>query len=235
MKSAFLCFLFLIFAFVRAENSTPAANSLPKTTYASEFSKKDSSTRVEWQQLVAQAAQKSQEQQVLEALTYVAAAEQIFANHPHLLAIKSFCYIQQQRLDLALETAKQSYALNNQQQPNIHNLAEVYFDLNQWDEAKKYYTKLLAFGSNPILQFKLDIIEIKLGNIESIKPKLADIDPLNPEPYYFFLNYVLHCEEHPHNSEIKNSLITQIKTIYQYNPNLLLPWFDKINHSGYGL
>ncbi|GEM_PF-3481975 len=215
------------------DNTT--STSTTTYTYETEFSKLDNATRIKWQELVSEATQLAQEQRVIEALYSLGQAEVIFAKHPQLLTIKSFSYIQQQRLDDALEYAQKAYDLNNNQYSAIHNLGEIYFDLNQWEKAKKYYTKLLDYADSPLLQFKLDIIEIKLGNLETVRPKLETLNPLAPEPYYLFLNYIVNCEDHPKNVEVKSALISQIKTIYQYSPNTLLPWFDKINHSGYGL
>ena len=203
--------------------------------YQLEFSKLDSTSRKTWIQLLAKANESALAPQPLEAINYIAQAEAIFASHPQLLTLKTLCYLQQKRLDLALLSAQKAYDLDSENYTSTHNLAEIHFDLNQWDKAKTHYTKILESNNSLFLQFALDIIEIKLGNIDLIKPKLATLSPLSSEPYYFFLNYVITAEENPNNIEIQSALIEQIKSIYQYNPNLLIPWFDKLNASGYGL
>lgn len=189
---------------------------------------------------LSEASRMFQAKRIFESLDELHKAEKIFADVPELYNLKGSCYVEFRDFDKAMEEFQKAakFSPNN---PSIEfNIAEVRFvtarQNGKWQEAHDSFEALagkipennIALGR--LVEFKLLLCKIKLGQKDEVQKLAEKYDYLDESPYHYFANAAIAYEK---GDLLKAEEWLAMSGRIFGDPAILAPWQDTLVEFGY--
>jgi len=196
--------------------------------------------RTEYAKHMQEAYRVFQEKRVFETLDELAKARAIFKDDADALNLFGSCQVEFRAFDKAMEAYREAEKMAPDN-PNIRfNIGEVYFVTKKWKECLDTFEKIFKLVAEKdlkldpalarLIEFKILLCKIKLGNKEDAEILSEKYDYLDDSPYYYFAHAALAYEK---KDEVKaEEWLGMANRIFQ-NPAALSPWQDTMVEYGY--
>lgn len=242
--------LFLLSATLGAVAQEPSAPKKPAAEegksaapqqlkpYVEAFTNLPQERRDQYLKHMAEADRLFKDKRVFETLDELAKADLIFKDNPEALNVLGSCYVEFRDFDKALDAYQRALKLDPENQNIKFNVGEVYFVTKKWKECLSVFEEILkatkaqanitALGR--IIEFKILLCKIKLGQKEEVEILAEKYDYLDDSPYYYFAKAALAYNK---GDLVKAEEWLAIAGRIFQDPNALSAWQDTLVEFGY--
>lgn len=219
-----------------AEAAKPAAPQLKP--YMEAFTNLPQERREQYIKHATEADRLFKDKRVFESLDEISKAEAIFKDNPEGLNLRGSCYVEFRDFDKAMEAYQRALKLDPDNLNIKFNVGEVYFVTKKWKECLAVFDDILKgmagnaklVGLSRIVEFKILLCKIKLGQKEEAEILAEKYDFLDDYPYYYFAKASLAYEK---GDLVKaEEWLAMAGRIFQ-EPGALAPWQDTLVEFGY--
>lgn len=194
--------------------------------------------RVKFAEHLTKARELFQQKRIFETVEEIKNAESIFADAPDLENMAGACQVEFRAFDKAMEHFQRANALSPNNPNVLFNIAEVHFVQKQWKDAERYFERIMPMMKDDkaqmqmsrLVEFKLMLCKIKLGNLDAAKEIAGRHDHLDDSPFPYYAEAALAFQD---GDEVKAEIaLARAGRIFQ-NPAMIAPWKDTLMEFGY--
>lgn len=219
-----------------AEQGKPAIEKL--SPHMEAFSNLPQEQREQYLKHAVEADRLFKDKRIFETLDELAKASAIFKDNAEAYNLLGSCYVEFRDFDKALDAYQRALKLDPDNINIKFNVAEVYFVTKKWKESCSTFEEILKKSEGDekaaplmrIVEFKILLCKIKLGQQEEAEILANKYDYLDDSPYYYFAKASLAYEK---NDLVKaEEWLAMAGRIFQ-DPAILAPWQDTLVEFGY--
>jgi hypothetical protein len=216
------------------ESSAPEAKSLMPNQ--EEFLNLPQEARTEFGKHLVEAHRLARQKRTFEAMDELNKGALIFAFSPEIHNLRGSCYIEMRAFDKALVEFQKASSFATRSPSIEYNIAEIYFCTKEWVRAIKMFEKILAEqpkgagGLFSLLEFKLMLSHLKLGNAAQVKKLTDKYGYADDSPFYY---YAKASEAFEAKDAAKaEEWLRSAARIFR-DPSMIEVWNDAIREYGY--
>lgn len=222
---------------LRAEEEAAKPDFLP---WQQDFSNLPADRRAEFNKHMDRARELFGQKRVFEVIDELHQAEAIFDHSPDVFNMLGACQVEFRSFDRAMEYFKKADEVQANNPNVIFNIAEVHFVTKQWADAAAGLERVLSLLADKgeeanlqmsrLVEFKLLLCQMKLGNLDKAKEIAARHDFLDDSPFPYYASASLAYQAG--DVITAESEVARARRIFR-NPALLSPWQDTLMEFGY--
>ena len=179
-----------------------------------------------------------QQKRIFETLEELKNAQSIFNDAPDVENMLGACQVEFRAFDKAMEHFERANSLHPNNPNVLFNIGEVYFVKKDWKEAERYFELILPqlekdkkqMQMSRLVEFKLLLCAIKLGDMEKAKEIAARHDHLDDSPFPYYAEAALAFQS---GDEIEAEIVLARAARIFRNPAMIAPWKDTLMEFGY--